>query len=271
MISRSCIARLCLGVMVLCLFGMGRAAAPAEVAPHRAVYDLSLDNTRGHGDVADVSGTMLFEWADSCDGWSVTQRTAMSFTYQTGETVDLGWNVVTWESKDGLRYRFFIRNFENGSVKDEYRGEAHLDGHGKGGAADYTLPEKRTVALPPGVLFPTAHTIELMKRVEAGDKFFWATVFDGFDNDGLSDISAAIATRLKTEAGAGSRFPLLAAGPSSRVSLAFYNRDSDSAEPEHEQVLRLHQNGVVEDITLDFGNFSVAGKLKELKSLPPPC
>jgi hypothetical protein len=269
MTARSWIARLCPGAVFLCVFGAGAAAA--EVAPHRAVYDLSLDTSRSHGEVIDVSGTMLFEWADSCDGWSVTQRTAMSFTYQSGETVDLGWNVVTWESKDGLRYRFFIRNLENGEVKDEYRGEAHLDGRGKGGIADYSLPKKRAVTLPAGVLFPTAHTVELMKRVDAGDKFFWATVFDGFDNDGLSDISAVIATRLKTEASAGSRFPLLAAGPSSRVSLAFYGRNNQGAEPEHEQVLRLHQNGVVEEITLDFGNFSVAGKLKELKALPPPC
>ena len=267
MIATSLTARLRLAAVLVCLSG----AAAAEVAPHRAVYDLSLNHSSAHGDVVDVTGTMLFEWADSCDGWSVTQRTAMSLSYQTGENIDLGWNVVTWESKDGLRYRFFIRELQNGDVKDEYRGEAHLDGHGKGGVAEYSLPDKRTVTLPPGVLFPTAHTVELMKHVEAGDRFFWATVFDGFDNDGMSDISAAIATRLKTEAGAGSRFPLLAAGPSSRVSLAFYGRNSQSAEPEHEQVLRLHQNGVVEAITLDFGDFSVDGQLTELKALPPPC
>jgi len=272
MIARLLITRLwCLAVMFVCLVVVASPAAAADVAPHRAVYDLSLDRTSAHGDVVDVSGTMLFEWADACDGWSVTQRTALSFTYQTGDTVDVGWNVVTWESKDGLRYRFFIRNMENGEVKDEHRGEAHLDGRGKGGVAEYTLPEKKTVTLPAGVLFPTAHTIELIKHVDAGDRFFWATVFDGFDNDGLSDIGAAIATRLKTDAGAGTRFPLLAAGPSSRVSLAFYDRSTQSAEPEHEQVLRLHENGVVEDITLDFGDFSVVGKLKELKPLPPPC
>src|SRR5215813_9841832 len=271
MFARAFITRLGLVALFLCLSGAVVAAQAFEIVPHRAVYDLSFAGGQGNSQVVDVTGAMEFTWEDACDGWSVTQRTAMAFSYQSGEPVNLGWNLVTWESKDGLRYRFFIRNLENGEVKEEYRGEAHLDGRGKGGVADYSLPQKRAVTLPAGVLFPTAHTVELMKRIEAGDKFFWATVFDGFDNDGLSDISAAIAARLKTEAGAGSRFPLLAAGPSSRVSLAFYNRNNDSAEPEHEQILRLHQNGVVEDITLDFGNFAVAGKLKELKSLPPPC
>jgi hypothetical protein len=36
-------------------------------------------------------------------------------------------------------------------------------------------------------------------------------------------------------------------------------------------VLRLHSNGVVESLDLDFGDFTVEGKLKEVKELKPPC
>ena len=269
---RGWIARL--GVAVIgCLLAAG-AILPAdafEITPHRAVYDLSFGGSSGRSDVVNVTGTMLFEWEDSCDGWSVTQRTAMTFSYQTGESVDLGWSVVTWESRDGQRYRFFVRNLENGQLKDEYRGEARLDGPGQGGAVEYTLPEKRTVALPAGTLFPTAHTLELLQRVEAGETFFWATIFDGFDENGLSDVSAVVTNRLDTEVGAAGRWPLLTVAPSSRVTLAFFDRASETAEPKHEQQLRLHHNGVVETIDFDFGEFNVLGKLRELKELPPPC
>ena len=262
-----------MAVLLLCVGVAGSPGAAFEIVPHRAIYELSYGSGTSRSDVVDVTGNMLFEWEDSCDGWSVTQRTVMSFTYRTGESVDLGWNLVTWESKDGLRYRFFIRNLENGEVKDEFRGEAHLDGPGKGGVADYTLPEGRQVTLPPGTLFPTAHTIELLKRIEAGETFFWATFFDGFDEEGLSDISAIVTKSMATEAGVAGRMPLLSAGPSSRVHLAFFkhSNDSESTEPEHEQQLRLHQNGIVETITFDFGDFNVEGKLKELKELRPPC
>jgi hypothetical protein len=258
-------------ISLLVAGGTGRPAFAFEIAPHRAVYDLAYNGSNGRSDVVDVTGTMLFEWEDSCDGWSVTQRTAMSFSYQSGETVDFGWNVVTWESKDGLRYRFFVRNVENGEQTEEYRGEARLDGTGQAGTATYTLPEERSLDLPAGTLFPSAHTLELIRRIEAGETFFWATIFDGFDEKGLSDISAVVTTRLETEVGAPGRLPLLAAGPSSLITLAFFDRGDESTEPKHEQQLRLHHNGVAESITFDFGEFTVVGKLRDLKPLPPPC
>jgi len=270
MVARAFITRLGLVALSLCLGGVMAAAHAFEIVPHRAVYDLSFAGAKGNSQVVDVTGSMIFEWEDACDGWSVTQRTAMSFSYGSGDTVNLGWNLVTWESKDGLRYRFFIRNLQNGEVKEEYRGEAHLDGPGQGGVADYTVPEGRKLPLPPGTLFPTAHTVTLLKHIEAGDSFLWATIFDGFDEDGVSDISAVVTKKLETEAGSG-RSPLLSSVPSTRVHLAFFKHNESSTEPQHEQQLRLHMNGIVETIVLDFGDFNVQGKLKELKALKPPC
>jgi len=271
MFARAFITRLGLVALLLCLGGALAVAQAFEIVPHRAVYDLSFAGGKGNSQVVDVTGSMVFEWEDACDGWSVTQRTAMSFSYQTGETVNLGWNLVTWESKDGLRYRFFIRNLENGEVKEEYRGEAHLDGPGQGGVADYTVPEGRKLPLPPGTLFPTAHTMALLKHIEGGENFLWATIFDGFDEDGVSDISALVTKSLGKEAAAAGRSPLLSAVASNRVHLAFFKHEDGSTEPEHEQQLRLHMNGIVESIVLDFGDFNVEGKLKELKALKPPC
>jgi len=156
-------------------------------------------------------------------------------------------------------------------VKEEYRGEAHLDGPGQGGVADYTVPEGRKLPLPPGTLFPTAHTVALLKHIEGGENFLWATIFDGFDEDGISDISALVTRSLGKEPTAAGRSPLLSTVPSNRVHLAFFKHEDGSTEPEHEQQLRLHMNGIVESIVLDFGDFNVEGKLKELKELRPPC
>lgn len=271
MTVRTSITRPCLATLFLCIFGVGMPVGAFEVAPHRAVYDLSYAGANGRSSVVDVSGRMEFEWEDSCDGWSVTQRMAMSLAYEAGEALDLGWNVVTWESKDGLRYRFFVRILENGELKEEFRGEARLEGPGKAGVAEYSLPQRRTLTLPAGTLFPTAHTMELLKRIEAGEMFFWATIFDGSDESGLSDISAIVTDPMATEAGATGPLPLLRGSPYSRVNLAFFARDTESAEPENEQQLRLHQNGVVETISFDFGDFNVEGKLQELKALSSPC
>lgn len=263
-------ARLCLAAVVLCLTLPGAAVA-VEVTPHKAIYEMAL-LTRGGGDIADVRGTMQFEWADSCDGWTVDQRSVMTFLYSSGDQVDLGWNLVSWESKDGLRYRFYVRKFQNGEMYEELRGDARFDGAGKPGAANYTLPTPKRVELPAGTLFPTAHSLALLENAVAGQPFLWANVFDGSDEEGLFGVGAVIAERRGPEPTATTgRSPLLSAGPSWHVSLAFFPAAGQGAEPEHEQRLRLHANGVVEDLVLDYGDFSVAATLKRVEKLPPPA
>jgi len=266
-------ARHCLAGVTLCLSttvpALGFPAWAFDVTPHRAIYDMALQSSRGGGDIADVSGTMQFEWTDSCDGWTVDQRSVMTFLYNSGDQVDLGWNLVSWESKDGLRYRFYVRKFQNGEMYEELRGDARLDGPGKGGAADYTLPEPKRVHLPVGTLFPTSHSLALLEHADSGKPFFWAHVFDGSDEEGLFGVSGVISDRREPEGVADARSPLLIAGPSWHVALAFFPATGQGAEPEHEQRLRMHGNGVVEDLVLDYGDFTVAATLKKLEKLPP--
>lgn len=262
-------ARHCLAGAALCLSAALPAAA-TEITPHRAIYDMSLLSSKAGGDIADVSGTMQFEWADACDGWTVDQRSVMTFLYNSGDEVDLGWNLVSWESKDGLRYRFYVRKFQNGEMYDELRGDARLDGPGKGGVAEYTLPAPKRIHLPAGTMFPTAHSIELLRLAEADQRLLWAHVFDGSDEEGLFGVGAVITDRRDPEGVADTRSPLLIAGPSWHVSLAFYAAEGQAAEPQHEQSLRLHANGVVEDLVLDYGDFTVSATLKKIEKLPPP-
>ncbi|MGE0725110.1 MAG: DUF1849 family protein, partial [Alphaproteobacteria bacterium] len=85
------------------------AAGAGTVMPHRALYDLSLASTRASGGVVGVDGRMMFQWGDSCDGWTIEQRYRMRLTQAQEEQVEIVSNLVTWESKDGLRYRFTLR------------------------------------------------------------------------------------------------------------------------------------------------------------------
>jgi hypothetical protein len=255
--------------MALCLSSATPSLA-VEVTPHRAIYEMTLLSTRGGGDIADVRGTMQFEWKDACDGWAIDQRSLMTFLYNSGDEVDLGWNLVSWESKDGQRYRFYVRKFQNGELYEELRGDARLDGPGKGGVAQYTLPEPRKLHLPAGTLFATAHSLKLLELAEAGQQFLWATVFDGSDEEGLFGVNAVISDRREPQGVADARSPLLVAGPSWHVALAFFAATGQAAEPAHEQSLRLHANGVVEDLVLDYGDFTVSASLQKIEKLPPP-
>lgn len=247
------------------------AQAAVELAPHRAVYELDLAVARGSQPVATVDGAMEFEWKDVCDGWTVRHRARMDLVYAEGGEAAIGWSFNAWESDDGLRYRFFIRRFRNGEQTEEVRGEARLQGEGSAGVARYTEPEKRQVSLPAGTLFPTRHTEVLIDKAEAGELPLWRQVFDGSGEDGgLYGVNAALVEALGPKTAPGFDSPLVAGRRSWRINMAFFNAEQQGPTPVHEQSLRLFENGVVNELLLDYGDFVLRAKLSELDGLERP-
>lgn len=247
------------------------AAAPQDVAavPHKAVYNLSLGETRSSGLIVDVLGRMEFEWSDVCDGWAINQRFRIAYLYEDGVTVNYGWSLSSWESKDGKRYRFFIRRFDPSGESESVRGEAQLGPDGSGRAV-YTEPEPREVALPAGTLFPSQHIAYVLERAAAGAAPVWSLVFDGAGEEGLMGISAALSAELPSGSPTQLGSPLLHGQKSWQLSLAFYQPDDASAEPEQEQVLRLFANGVSDELRMDYGDFVLNADLTALTELPQP-
>jgi hypothetical protein len=262
--------RLGLAALILCLAAFVKPAAAADVIPHHAVYELSL-KSGAHSEVSDVSGTIVFDWEDACDGWAVSYRMDMTFLYQTGTEIAFGMNVASWESKDGKRYRFFVKRLQGDQVTDEYRGDAELSAPGGPGIAHYSLPEEKTLELPAGTLFPTAHSLRVLEMMAHGDKFFWATFFDGSDGNGALGVNAIVTDRRDSAAAAGKLWPLLAGSRFSNVQMAFFKSGDETALPDSEQQLLMYDNGITGELIFDYGDFSVAGKLKELKPLKPSC
>jgi hypothetical protein len=266
---------------VLVFLAITVPAAGADIDPHRALYSLTLGTTKSGSGVLGASGAMYYEWGETCDGWTVEQRFRLRIVYAEQGGTELSSTLVTWESKDGLRYRFNERRLRNGDPDEELHGEAHLDGPGKGGVAEFTKPQASTIKLAPGVIFPTAHTLVLIDRAKAGDQFVVRQVFDGSTVENASQISAVIGPELKPDpadqqAAAGDKqaaeilhSPLLQ-HPSWRMRLAFFPPDSASETPDYELGMRLVANGVSQDMDLDYGDYVVKAHLDEIEPLGKP-
>lgn len=256
--------------------GLWLGAVPAvasEIAPHRALYSLTLGSARPSSNVVAASGAMVYEWGETCDGWTVQQRFRLRLLYAEQDGVEVSSNLVTWEAKDGLRYRFNERRLRNGEPDEEIKGEARLDAAGKGGTAEFTRPEATTLTLAPGVLFPTAHTLVLIERAKAGEQFVAKDVFDGATVENASQITAVIGPEI-TPAAAGSSSeksdsPLLKR-PSWRIRLAFFPADSKAEQPDYELGMQLLDNGVSKDMALDYSDYVIRAKLDEIEALPRP-
>ena len=251
------------------LAAMAVQAAPV-VTPHRAVYDLSLLKSRGKGPVAQARGKLEFEWADVCTGWTVQQRTRVEISYAEGAVVEFGWTLNAFETKDGQRYRFFIRRFDAGGPSEELRGEAHLSAPGEGGLATFSEPEVREIVLPKGTMFPTAHSLLLIEMAERDALPLWRVVFDGSGDEGLFGVNAVISRAMPADSGAAIDSPLVRGQRSWRLHMAYFGMDEAVAEPEHEQALRMFANGVVDQLVLDYGDFALQGDLAEIEGLPSP-
>ena len=259
--------------------GLVFAVAPAlaaDISPHRALYAMSLQSAKSGSGVINAGGAMAYEWGETCSGWTVEQRFRLRVDYDDSDPVKLDSTLVSWESKDGLRYRFNERRLRNGAVEEEVRGEAHLDGPGKGGQVEFVKPQPQTMVLAPGVMFPTAHTILLIDHARTGENFISRNVLDGSTVDNAGQITAVIGPLLPPDAPPGKEFagkplpsPLLR-HPSWRMRLAFFPSDPNSEEPDYELSMRLFEDGVSTEMLLDYSDYVIRADLQAIEPLSKP-
>jgi hypothetical protein len=245
------------------------SAGAADIMPHRALYTMSLSKAGGDAGVTGASGTMAYQWGESCDGWTVEQRYRLKMGYAESADVGIASNFVTWEAKDGLRYRFNQKETRDGTENEEIRGAARLDGAEKGGTADFEKPPGKNFKLPPGALFPSAHTIFLIDKARAGENFISRYIFDGATVEGAVLVSAVIGPKVEPDAEAAKESPLLNR-PGWRIRLAFFPADPKAEKPDYELGMLLLDNGVSRDMVIDYGEYAIRAKLDDIEALPKP-
>ena len=239
-------------------------AAWADLASHRAVYAMTLASTRSAGEVTDLSGKMALEFVDVCDGWTVEQRIALLMVNPDGREARSYTSFVSWEAKDGTRFRFEQQTLLDGKTIEEISGHAVLE-PAKGGFAYLTKPEKIEIPLPRGTLFPSRHTVQLIARAQAGEGHFLALVFDGSTLENPNQVSAFIGAPA-TLKGLGDGDGEQTAWP---IRVAFFGLKRQTPEPDIEIALMLQADGVAREVDLDYQGFTIHGELASFESLPP--
>jgi hypothetical protein len=255
------------GLFLILGCGIAAAAPGADLAAHRAMYELKLESSRGSNVIA-ASGNMPYQVQDACDGWAVRQRLQMTITNSDGQEIRMVSDYATWESKDGRRLRFRTRQTTDEAVTSDIEGEAKLDGSA-GGTVHYTAPKMAVKTLPAGTLLPMAHTAAILAAAAEGKRFMAVPLFDGTTANGAQDTFITVTAWNGPQP--NERWPDLAKLPSAHVHVAFFDRDATTATPDYEVAMRYWKNGVADDLEMDFGDFVMAGKLVQFKLLPHGC
>jgi hypothetical protein len=247
--------------------------APVVLIPHRAVYDLSLGETRGNAQVAGVRGRILYNFdGNACQGYSLEFRQVSELDTGEGKVSTSDLRSTTWEGADAKSFKFTSENFVDESLVDSVDGHAQRDATAT--AVDLSKPQQKSLNLDGGVVFPTEHMIRVIEAARAGKSILNFPVFDGSDTgdktfDTLSVIGHKIAPGEPTHADAAADEPKLASVPRWPVTISYFDKDkpanSSEETPAYAIGFELYENGISRALTLDYNDFVVTGKLTSLE------
>ncbi len=264
------------------LAGYAQALAPKEpnkLVAHRAVYEMTLDDTRsasGISGITGIDGRMVFEFTGSqCDGYSLNMRMVTQMTDAQDQTNVTDLRSSTWEQGDGGKFRFQSSQYVNDKLGDVTMGRAVRETPNEAIEVKLSQPSQAELKLSGPVLFPTQHSLALIERAEAGQALLQARIYDGSEKGRkVYETTAVIGQTVlpgadaKIEAIAKEKgLSELASWP---VSIGYFEDKSGDLTPSYQIDFRLYENGVSRELLIDYGGFSVHGTLTALEYLKTP-
>ena len=246
------------------------ASAGSQMMLHKALYDVKLVSARNGAQISDIQGKMYFEWDRTCDAWVTDHRSYLTYLYTDGNAARITTDFVTYESLDGKQLTFTSKRSKDGVVYESYRGSVDLD-NPDGAVVDYQEPEFiDEVRLPDGAYFPMNHTLTLLKKAAAGERFFHSVIFDGSDDTGPQDVNIFIGQSEQAPAVEGIDDDNLLGNRAWNLRLAFFPVNAEMAAADYEMDLLAHDNGVVSDVLIEYPDFSVSQILKAVEKIDEP-
>lgn len=249
----------------------GEARAEVTIASHRAVYDLSMKHASDRSGISGVSGRMVIELSgNTCEGWTINFRMINQYLLQRGLTRLSDNRSSSWEAGDGLKMHYTQRQFIDNKLQEEARLKVGRDKLGVAGEALISKPKEETFKLAADAVFPVQHQIRLVEAALAGESRDRSLVYDG--SEGAKAYVAISFIGAETEASQqnGKGAEMLHNQKAWPVSISYFDQQNDQSgegTPAYQVSFRMFENGVAGDLTLDYGDFALQGKLTGYEAL----
>jgi hypothetical protein len=244
-------------------------APPVEFASHRAVYELTLAQSRGNSTVA-ARGRILYDFSGSaCEGYALQFRQVSELDNGEGKVTLSDLRSTTWEDGTAKKFIFKSQNYLNETMVDTVDGQAERQGNGV--AVSLTKPADKKFDLEAAIAFPTEHMRRIIEATREGKTILEIPIYDGSDKgekvyNTLTVIGREIAPneRVPTDAAAGKR--ALAALRRWPVTVSYFDKASPTGDqsPVYSIAFELYENGVSRALMLDYNDFSIRGELTSI-------
>lgn len=272
-------------ISLLATLASGPAAAqtaPAkaiELAPHRAVYELTLDHTGAGSNVTDIRGELVYDFSGSaCQGYTLNTRLVTEIFDREGKPSVTDIRSESFEEASGGKFQFTTSQYLNNKLSESTKGTALRRQRSRDAVlVELEKPKKGAVSLPGNVYFPTQHSLAILKAASSGQNRLQADIYDGSEKGAkVYETTTAIGGPLEGE---NAKLPAvknadaLNAVVAWPVVVSYYDAtQKKDGLPSYEVSFRMYANGVSRKLKLDYGTFSLSGELKSIDFLEPkPC
>jgi EipB-like len=249
------------------------SATPANLASHRAVYDLSLLKTGNEKQIEQVNGRIAIDFAgNECSGFSYTSRQVTNISDGESPAKQTDMRVHNWENSAGtdLKFKSVMREGSQTIIQSEGRARRDQDGEV---SVKLHRPHLLKIDLDGKAQFPTAHTRELILASQRGDRFLSTKIYDGSE-DGIKifDVAAIIGQVIPAESNLRVDDVMRKAGLSNQkrwpVHLSYFEQRAGERLPAYQLKYDLFENGITTSLVFVFPHFSLKGNLVHLEVLP---
>jgi hypothetical protein len=252
-------------------------SATAELAPHRAIYEIKLDQTRSAATVTEMTGRMVYELTGSaCDGYSQSMRFVSRMTAQDGSTGISDMRSSSSEDGPFRSFRFSSSQYRDSKLTESTNGEATRADTGAETKVELTRPRKKDMRLKGDVFFPIQHSVALLAAAKRGETIFQADLYDGSEKGEkvystttyIGQMRPAGYNKSLPGAAGAERLDTLKSWP---VSISYFEAGSEKKDvaPNYELAFVYFENGISRRLFIDYGDFSIRGTLTELTLLEP--
>lgn len=254
-----------------------QAAGFETLRPHRAAYDLALEEATERSGIKAMNGRIVYEiTGNECQGLTVRYRFVTNITtadrsYQTDQ------QTATFESGNGDEFTFLTKTFVNRQPEKVVKGTARRTADGV--AVELQDPVEQKLELPKATFIST-HMIDLLRAAQEGEQFLRRDVFDGSDEaDEVVSTSAVIGRGSDENApvdGESEEAVALLDGQTAwPLNISYFDKNVSSASeslPVYETSFLLYENGVSRHLVMRYSDYTLTGELTSLELLDPePC
>ncbi|MEM7620788.1 MAG: cell envelope integrity EipB family protein [Pseudomonadota bacterium] len=251
------------------------SASSITLAPHQAVYDISLNELRSGTGVSQLRGRLVFEMTGSvCEGYTVNMRFVTRITDLQGSEKVTDLRASSWEHGKSNLFRFNSSHYLNQKLDQATSGDARRINNKAAVEIRLKQPKPTKLKTSPNVMFPTQHIVRIIESALAGKTHLHADVYDGSElgekvYQTTTIIGKKVTSSNNKNTGKIKNINKLRDLKSWPVAISYFSPDRERSIPDYQIGFRLFANGVSRNLLIDYGDFSIKGALKTIKFHEP--